>query len=105
MKPTYRSIALQSGQMLAFDGRAGAPMFLAEGEVLLQDCAGWIGEGVVVPRPRRIAAPAALEGREVRSMTAVGAARILVQEPVTLSDRLKSSWKEFRLPWARALRP
>ena len=96
MKTNYRTIALQSGQALAIDPHRSPNLFLAEGEVLLQAPAAWLAGTVVLMPPRRVLAPAALAGAEISSITAIGAAKVHLEEAVSLLDLLKSAWNEVR---------
>lgn len=112
MNPTCRSIPLQSGQALAVDRHRGAQLFVAEGEVLLQAPARWLGGTVVLAPPRRVAAPAALACAEIASLTALGAAKVVIEETTGPVERLRRAWHEvlrsagFRGPWpARGRRP
>lgn len=104
MNTSYRSIPLQSGQALAVDRHGCAQLLVAEGEVLVQAPADWLGGTVVLAPPRRVVAPAALNCAEIHSITAMGAAKILVEEAASPIERLKRAWKEirsarFRMPW------
>lgn len=99
MNTTYRSIPLQSGQALAVDRHRSAGLFVTEGEVLLHAPAAWLGGTVVLRPPRRVTAPAALNCREIDSITAIGAARIQLEEAVSLLEKLKSGWNAARLAW------
>lgn len=98
MKTTYRTMALESGQALAIDRHRSANLFLAEGEVLLQGPAEWLAGTVVMAAPRRVAAPAALASAGIASITAVGAAKIVVEEAASLLDPVNAAWNLlFRL--------
>ena len=90
MKTTYRTMTLQSGQALAIDRHRSASLFLAEGEVLVQAPAAWFGETFVLAAPRRVVAPAVLTCAEIASITALGAAKIHVEEAVSLIESLKA---------------
>ena len=92
MKTTYRTMTLQSGQALAIDRHRPASVFVAEGEVLVQAPANWLGGTVVLPAPRRAVAPAALTGSEIASITAIGSAKIHLEEEASLLEPLKSAW-------------
>src|SRR3954471_18436119 len=95
MKTSHRSISLQSGQALAVDRHGAATLFLAEGEVLLQGPAEWLGGSVVFPPARRIAAPAVLPGGS-HSIFAVGAVKIHAAVPAGSFDQLMSAWDAIR---------
>ena len=101
MKTNHRSIPLQSGQAMAVDRHGSAKLFVTEGEVLLQAPAQWLGNTVVVAPPRRVAAPAALDCGEIASITAVGAAKIQVEETPGPLETLKSAWNAVRFAWVR----
>ena len=90
MKTTFRTMTLQSGQALAIDRHRSASLFLAEGEVLVQAPAEWLAGTVVLAAPRRVAAPAALAGAQIASVTALGAAKIQVEEAGSLLESLKA---------------
>lgn len=112
MNPICRSIPLQSGQALAVDRHRGAQLFVAEGEVLLQAPARWLGGTVVLAPPRRVAAPAALACAEIASLTALGAATVVIEEAAGPVERLRQAWDQvlrsarFRGPWSpRRRRP
>jgi hypothetical protein len=96
MKTNYRTTTLQSGQALAIDRHRSGSLFLAEGEVLLQAPAAWLGNTVVLMPPRRVVAPAVLACAEVSSITALGAAKVHLEEAVTLFELLKSALSELR---------
>jgi hypothetical protein len=104
MKTTYRSIALQSGQALALDRHRSARLVVAEGEVLLHAPAQWIGETLLLAPPRRIAAPAAVTCQGLQSLTAVGAAKLHVEERASPLALLGSAWQDLRSSWLRAPR-
>lgn len=95
MNTAYRSIPLQSGQSVAFDRHRPARLFLAEGEVLLQAPAEWLGGTLVLAPARRVAAPAELAG-ELVSLTALGAAKLQVEEAPRPLERLKAAWAGLR---------
>ena len=98
MKTSYRTMTLQSGQALAIDRHHPASLFVAEGEVLVQAPAAWLGETFLLPAPRRVAAPAALACAEIASITAVGAVKIQVEEATSLLEPIKSAFNVlFRL--------
>lgn len=97
MNTSYRSIPLQSGQSLAFDRRRAGRLFLAEGEVLMQPPAEWLAGTLVLAPARRISAPAELVG-DLASLTALGAARLQVEEPAPPLQRLKAAWAGLRFP-------
>lgn len=99
MNPTYRSIPLQSGQALAVDRHRFARLFITEGEVLLHAPAAWLADTVVLAPPRRVAAPAALTCREIDSITAIGTARIHIEQAASPMEKLKSGWRAVRLAW------
>lgn len=99
MNPTYRSIPLQSGQALAVDRHRFARLFITEGEVLLHAPAAWLADTVVLAPPRRVAAPAALTCREIDSITAIGTARIHIEQAASPLEKLKSGWRAVRLAW------
>lgn len=99
MKTSYRTMTLQSGQALAIDRHRPASLFVAEGEVLVQAPAAWLGETFVLAPPRRVAAPAALACAEIASITAVGAVKISVEETASLLEPLRAAWNQARLPW------
>jgi hypothetical protein len=103
MKTTCHSIRLQSGQGFALDRHGCANLFLTEGEVLLQASAEWIGETVILAPPRRVAAPAALTYGRSHSLTALGAAKIRVEEPASPLEKLKSAWNALRFAWQTAV--
>jgi hypothetical protein len=107
MKTTYRTMALQSGQALAIDRHRPASLFVAEGEVLVQAPAAWLGGTVILAPPRRVAGPAALACAEIASITALGAAKIHLEEAVSLLEPLKSAFNVLlRLrPARRTSRP
>lgn len=71
---------LQSGQALPLPRRLAAPAVLAEGELLLQAPARWLGGTVVLPPPVRLVAPAVLPAEASGSVVAVRAAKVVVQE-------------------------
>ncbi|MDB5912654.1 MAG: hypothetical protein JWP22_1329 [Ramlibacter sp.] len=91
MNTQLRSISLQSGEAMAVDRQACAMRYLVEGEVLVQACAEWLGDTVVVPPARRIAAPAVLPG-DSQAIVAIGAVRIAVACPVRPLEQLMTAW-------------
>ena len=101
MNPTYRAIPLQSGQALAVDRHRSARLFLTDGQVLLHAPAAWLGDTVLLAPPRRVTAPAELTGREIDSISAIGAARILIEQAAGPLDKLRSAWNAVRLAWLR----
>lgn len=98
MKTTYRTMTLQSGQALAIDRHRPASLFVAEGEVLVQAPANWLGGTVVLPAPRRAVAPAALACSEIASITAIGSAKIHLEEAASLLEPLRSAWNVLFRP-------
>ena len=104
MQATYRPITLQAGQALAFDRHASARLLVTEGEVLVQARAQWLGETVVFAPARRVAAPAALDCAGIESLTAVGAARIHVEQAASLLARAWAACRQLRPGWAHAPR-
>jgi hypothetical protein len=100
-----RWIPLQSGQALALDRHRSAKVFLAEGEVLLQAPAQWLGGTLVLAPPRRLAAPAAWTGAGIDSIRALGSAKVLIEEAASPLALLKAAWDAFRLGWLRLPRP
>ena len=92
MKTTYRTMKLQSGQALAIDRHRPGSLLVAEGEVLVQAPANWLGGTVVLPTARRAVAPAALACSEIASITAIGSAKIHLEEAASLLEPLRSAW-------------
>jgi hypothetical protein len=103
MKTTHHSIRLQSGQGFALGRHGSADLFLTEGEVLLQASAEWICETVILAPPRRVVAPAALTYGRTYSLTAIGAAKIRVEEAASPLEKLKSAWNALRFAWRPAV--
>jgi hypothetical protein len=101
MNTNYRTHQLQSGQSLAVGGHGSATLFLAEGEALLQSPAEWLGDTVVQSPPRRVAAPAAVPCAEIRSITAIGAVKIQLEQAASPLAQLGSAWQRFRAALAR----
>jgi hypothetical protein len=56
---------------------------------------------VLLTPPRRVSAPAELTGREIDSISAIGAARILIEQAAGPLDKLRSAWNAIRLAWLR----
>lgn len=103
MNTIHRSIPLQSGQALAVDRHRSARLVLTEGEVLLQAPAQWLGDTVVLMPPHRVVAPAALPSSDIHAITAIGAAKIHVEDAPGPLERLKSAWSELRFAWGGAV--
>jgi hypothetical protein len=76
-------------------------VFLAEGEVLLQTPAQWLGGTIHLAPPRRIAAPAELTGADIHSIRALGGAKILIEEAPGPLAQLKAAWDDLRFGWLR----
>lgn len=74
---------IEAGQALAFPRRAGS-VVLAQGEVLLQEPAQWLGGTMIVPRAVRLAAPAVLPATSSGTVVAMRASTVVVQEAAPL---------------------
>ena len=98
MTTNYRAIPLQSGQTLAVGRLASSSLFLAEGEVLLHAPPQWLGDTVVLAPPRRVAAPAAIAGDQVQSLTALAAVKLQVEVAASPLERLRAAWQALRFP-------
>ena len=97
MKPPHQAITLQSGQAMALDPRGSAQLFVAEGEVLLQPSAQWMAGRVVFAPFRRVAAPAVLATRGIHSLTAIGAAKVLFEQPASRLETLRAAWNNLSI--------
>ena len=102
MNTNYRSIQLRSGQTLAVDRRGSGTLFLTEGEVLLQTPPEWLGDTVFQAPPARIAAPAALPRGQVQSITALGGAKVHLEEAASFLEKFSAACHAIRLQWSRA---
>jgi hypothetical protein len=99
MQATTRPILLQPGQALAPDRHASGWLVVAEGEVLVQAPARWLGETLVLAPPRRVAAPAAIACSEVASLAALGTAKVHLEEAAGVFGRLRAAWTQWRPAW------
>ena len=90
MQAANRPVVLQPGQTLAFD-RHATRLFVTEGEVLVQARAQWLAETLLFTAPRRIAAPAAIDCKDIASLTAVGAAKVHLEQAPGVLESLKAA--------------
>ncbi|HSW18676.1 MAG TPA: hypothetical protein VLJ86_15755 [Ramlibacter sp.] len=97
MNTSYRSIALPSGQTLSVDWNTAAPVFLAEGEVLLRSSAAWLGGVFVLAPARRVVAPAQLDPSQIQSVTAIRAAKLHVGEAARPLEKLRRALNQVRV--------
>jgi hypothetical protein len=79
---TQVQMHLQAGQAFTPPSRHDGPVILAEGELLAQAPADWLGGTVVVPPPVRLVAPAVVDPSS--SFVAVRASTLVVPQPVPL---------------------
>ena len=96
MNTQARLHRLEAGQALPQVRRGAGPVVLAEGEVLVQEPARWLGGTVVVAPAVRLVAPAVLPSADGCSVVAVHASSVLVPEaqPVLALRALRaaSAW-------------
>lgn len=96
MNTQARLHRLEAGQALPQVRRGAGPVVLAEGEVLVQEPARWLGGTVVVPAAVRLVAPAVLPSPDDCSVVAVQASAVLVPEAKPLlalrALRAASAW-------------
>jgi hypothetical protein len=74
---------------------------VAEGELLLQPPAQWLGGTMHLAPARRIAAPAELAGADIHSRRALGGAKILIEEVPGPLAQLKAARDDLRFGWFR----
>ena len=98
MNTNHRSIPLRSGQALAVGRHGSSTLFLAEGEVLVQAPAQWLGDQVFQAPARRVTAPAALSAGEIASLVAIGAVKLHAQVAASPLEKLRAAWQAARLP-------
>lgn len=84
---------LQAGQAISLPlpRRGAGPVVLAQGELLVQEPARWLGGTVVVPAPVRLVAPAVLPEAPSASVTAVRESTVVVPRPAPLLPRISLS--------------
>ena len=89
---------LAAGQALQLPRKA-AQLVLAEGELLVQEPAGWLSDTVVLPAPVRVVAPAVLAVTPMASIRAVRASRVVLQqaEPTFSAARLHAAAGRLRV--------
>lgn len=91
-----RQVTLQSGEALPVDLPRGARIVLVEGALLVQRPAEWLAGTFVLQPARRVAAPAPLARAELHAAVACGGARLVVQAPRPLAQRLGAVLQRLR---------